>query len=202
MKNKIEEILAIQKFANELRGVITLSDIKTLLYNKSASQISKRLTELENSGGLKRFIRGFYYLPNNDTNLALLSQRITPRSYASFETVLARELIIGTTPKFALSAIKVGVTRTYKNKDYRITQYGINSSLFFGYEQKESIAYATKEKAVLDILYCYCLGAYKPLVDIYSDIDYSRFDQKKLMSYLDKYKNFKFKTFVNSLLEK
>jgi len=201
MKNKIEEVLAIQKFGNELGGVLVFSDLKTLLYDKSIFHISKLLSELELAGAFKRFIRGFYYMPDKNIDLALISQRIAPESYISFECILAKELIIGVTPKFAVSAVKIGPAKTYKDEKYRIAQYGIKPELFFGYEKKDGIAYATKEKAILDILYFYSLGSYKPLINIYADIDYSRFDKKKLRGYLSKYKNPKFKKFVNSLLE-
>lgn len=200
MKNEIEEILGILKFADDLGGIITLPDVKTLLYDRSVFQISKLLTRLEESGALKRFIRGFYYLPDKDIDLALLSQRITEESYVSFETVLSRELIIGIKPKFAIAAVKIGVSRTYQDENYKITQFGIKADLFFGYERKGCAAYADKEKALLDMLYCYMLGNYKPLIDIYSDIDYRCFDNKRLISYLGKYKNPKFRTFVHSLL--
>ena len=132
-----------------------------------------------------------------------LSQRICPDSAISFGSALAKEMLIGSIPQKTVYAVKIGKTRIYKSPLGQIVHFGFAAAgkeLWFGYEMaKNGIRYADMEKAFLDTLYFYQKGR-KFSFNIYSDIQVDRLNPKKLQKYLMKYKNPKFRTFVQGVL--
>lgn len=198
MKRTIEDIGIIDKYNNDMRGVFNLSDLKAMFSSKDLKSFYRRIANLEESKIVRRFARGIYVTKSFDPNV--LSQKICEKSYISFETVLAKHLLIGTLPKNQVRAIKVGKKREYKYNELTITHLGISDHLYFGYEKIDGVNFATKEKAILDTLYFHS----KALVfyfDIYSDIDLSSIDRKLICEYLKNYKNSKFVKFVNKYFE-
>lgn len=193
MINLIGDIKIIEKFREDMRGVFTLSDLKGILPCEHPNTLYRAITNLEKNGILKRLSRGIYVADKFD--LPAVSQKICPSSYISFETVLAKHLIIGTVPKYEVKAIKVGKRREYKSDFGNILQLGIARHLYFGFETVGGINFADKEKALLDTLYFYCKGL-KFFFDIYSDMNLSVIDRKKINEYLTRYKNPKFLKFV------
>jgi predicted transcriptional regulator of viral defense system len=194
----IKTIKFLQGFAPSLGGVFSLSDIKTVFRNKSAEQTSKILTMLDEGGILKRFMRGFYYMPDN-FDVCVLSQKICPKSVISFEKALSDNALIDPIPVFEVSAIKSGPTRVYKDEAYTIRHYSISTDLIFGFEYRNAIAFADSEKALIDLLYFYQKGR-KPLVNLKSGIEYGRINQKKIITYLDRYRNPRFVSFVKNCI--
>ena len=152
---------------------------------------------MEEASIIKLFCRGFYV--TSDFDMLVLSQRICADSYVSFGSVLAKNLIIGSIPKYRIQAVKKGQSRSYQNAEYRIEHFGITPELFTGYENIKGVNIATPEKAFLDVLYYYQKGM-KFSFDIYTDIDYDALDRKKIKQYLALYKNKKFVSFVNGVL--
>ena len=63
----------------------------------------------------------------------MLSQKINPNTYISFETVLSEALIIGAIPVNQIKAIKVGKKREYNIGQGKIIHLGISRHLYFGY---------------------------------------------------------------------
>ena len=153
---------------------------------------------LLDNGVLRRFTRGFYVTEAFD--LPTLSQRIAPDSSISFGTVLARELLIGTSPDRQIVATKVGRTRTYSGLGFEIEHVGISPRLCFGHNYTNGIRFADAEKAVIDVLYFHLRGRRYPF-DIYSDINFRKLDAKRVRSYLQRYSNPKFVAFAEGVLE-
>ena len=197
MKRVVDE-RAIAEFAERQRGVFSKADLQVLLAEPHAAGLVRRIRNLEEGGTLRRFSRGWYVAESFD--LATLSQRIAPRSYVSFGTVLARELLVGPRPDRQLIAAKVGRTRTYAAFGYEIVHVRIAPHLDFGHTPTGGVEYADPEKAVLDVLYFHLRGRPFPF-DIYSDIDFGKLDRKRLNRYLDRYRNPKFIAFVRGVLE-
>lgn len=198
MNKMVEDLKTIEKFSPDMGGVFTLSDIKSLFSFKDINSFYRRLASFEASKVVQRFTRGIYVAERFD--LAVASQKICQSSYISFETVLARHLIIGTIPTNTIRAVKIGKKREYKFQNYAISHLGVSKHLFFGFEKINGVNYATKEKALLDTLYFYNKGL--PFYfDIYSDIDLSSIDKKTIKKHLAAYKNPKFVKFVKSFLK-
>lgn len=199
--NAMNTILKITQKLQELspaqRGVFSVADLKNLIDPINKATLYRTLKQMVDADIIRVFCRGFYITKEFD--LQVLSQRICANSYISFGTVLAKNLLIGSVPKYRLLAVKLGQTRIYQNPDYRIEQLSIKPELFTGYENTNGVNIATLEKAFLDTLYYYQKGM-KFSFDIYSDIDYDGLDREKLNKYLKLYKNKKYVAFVDGVI--
>lgn len=174
-------------------------DLQIALGEKHRTGFNRRLKALQTNGVLRRFVRGWYVA--RDFELATLSQRIAPESYVSFATVLAQSLLVGTSPKNRLIAAKIGRTRKYAAFGYEIVHVGIARHLFFGFETRDGVRFADKEKAVLDVLYFHLRGRVYPF-DLYSDIRFEELDRRRIQKYLKRYENPKFIAFAENALDR
>ncbi len=199
MNNILKDLKIIEEFNQDMRGVFTLSDIKAIFPTEDINILYRRLASLEASKIIKRFTREIYVTEHFD--LTVVSQKLCANSYISFEAVLARDMIIGTIPNNTIRAIKIGKKREYKFEKFTVTQLGVSNKLFFGFENRSGVNFATKEKAVLDTLYFYNKGL-AFYFDIYSDMNLEFIDKKVLNKYLSEYKNPKFVKFVENFLKK
>lgn len=197
MKKGVNDLLLVQKFSPQQRGVFTTSDLRSLFKTTNRVDLYRRIRQLQETGVLQKFCRGIY--TTGEADLARISQRISPESYASLATILAKNLLIGTIPKRTFYAVKPGRTKKYKGKEATILQFGVVKHLFFGFEMVKGIRYADKEKALLDTLYFYQKGE-RFFFNIYEDINFIDLDRKKIERYLQHYRNSKFKSFVKGLL--
>lgn len=197
MKKGLNDCLLIQEFAPRQKGIFTTSDLKALFKTANKVDLYRRIAVLRETQVLLKFCRGIY--TSGEVDLARVSQRIAPESYASLATVLAKNLLIGTIPKKTFYAVKTGRTKKYRGKEATIIQFGVARHLFFGFESIEGIRCADKEKALLDTLYFYQKGS-RFSFNIYEDIALGDVDHKKIGRYLRRYKNKKFKSFVKGLL--
>lgn len=199
--NAMDTILKITQRLQELAplqgGVFSAADLKNLIAPLNKASLYRTLKQMLDAGIIRVFCRGFYV--TKDFDIQVLSQRICADSYISFGTVLAKNLLIGSVPKYRLLAVKLGQNRVYQNSDFRIEQFAIKPELFTGYENINGVNIAMPEKAFLDTLYYYQKGM-KFSFDIYSDIDYDGLDRKKIKKYLKLYKNKKYIAFVNGVI--
>lgn len=197
-------LLELQKLIPLHRGVFTISDLKNFFLTKTTIDIQKRLRPFLNAKILTPFCRGFYV--TQGFNLEYLSQRICPESALSMGTVLAKNMLIGSIPQKTVYAVKRGKTRIYKSEMGQIVHFGFASPMsakdnWFGYAiDSNGIRRADPEKAFLDTLYFYQLGNWFSF-NIYSDIHVNRLNDKKLGSYLKKYRNPKFRKFVEGVID-
>ncbi len=196
MLSRIEMAEKVRTFSPEMRGVFSLSDLRNLLEAGSRDVLYRSINDLQKAGVITRFSRSFYITGNFDP--LVLSQRISPESYISFGNVLARQMFIGSFPRYRVMAAKVGPKRVYSNGQYRIEQLSLQPELNFGYETVDGVRMALPEKAVLDTLYFYRRGIHFSF-DIYSDIDYERLDTARTRRFLRRYKNPVFIEFARRL---
>jgi hypothetical protein len=189
---------AIERVAPSQRGVFSKADLQSLLAERHPAAFVRRITALEEDEVLRRFCRGWYVSESFD--LPTLSQRLAPRSFVSFGTVLARALLIGPRPERQLIAAKVGRSRTYQNLGHEIVHVHIAPHLDFGHTATGGVQFADPERAVLDVLYFHLRGRRYPF-DLYSDIDFGKLDSRRLSTYLDRYRNPKFVAFAKRVLE-
>jgi len=187
----------LRSYSRDQGGVFTISDLQNMFAAPHLNTLYRRIRKLESAGVLKRFCKGIYV--TEGFNIEILSHRLCPSSYISFENVLSRELIIGPSPENQVKAIKRGKSREYFSDGKSIIHRGISKDLFFGFKATGGINYATPEKALLDILYFHLRGM-KFIVDIYSDINIQRVEKKIIRKYLKNYKNKKYVKFVENYL--
>ena len=193
----------LQTFIPKQHGVFTLHDLGNLLSASNSIQLNQKLKPFLKAGFLQRFCRGFYVAREFD--FAWLSRRMCPQSAISFGNVLAKEMVIGSVPQKTVYAVKIGKSRTYRSLLGQVVHLGFSnpeegSNMWFGYDHYENgVCYADKEKAFLDTLYFYQSGQ-KFSFNVYSDIHLDRLNRKKIMKYLGRYKNPKFRKFVTGVL--
>jgi hypothetical protein len=201
MKNRIyllEISRQLQQCLSGQDGVFTTNDLKTLLDQDNPVLLFRAINKMEKAGLLQRFIRGIYTA--GSPSLAVISNAIEPDSYISFGAVLAKALMIGTVPAFALQAVKVGPSRVYKGLLGTVEHIGIAPHLYFGFETIRGIKYACKEKALLDTLYFHQKGRQFSF-DVYGDISIKDCDLKLIRSLLRQYKNPKFRSFAERYVD-
>jgi hypothetical protein len=198
MTSRLEMAERIRAFGPELRGVFALSDLRNVLQARSKDIRYAAIKDLLKAGVLFRFSRGFYVTEGFDP--LVLSQRICPASYVSFGNILARNLLIGSVPKYRVRAAKPGPSRSYDNGQYRIEHFRLNRTLCFGVDVIDGVRLASPEKAVLDTLYFYRQGT-RFSFDVYGDIDYGLLDKAKLAGFLAAYRNPVFVEFARRITD-
>ncbi|MBI5543929.1 MAG: hypothetical protein HY901_08590 [Deltaproteobacteria bacterium] len=194
----LKEVRLIERWSPKMGGVFSVSDLKSLFNQDNLAILKRRVDRLAAEGVLARFCRGIYTTPKYDADT--LASRVSPHSYVSLGTVLARELMIGSIPAHTLSSVKIGRTRTFEGPSLTLVYLGLAEHLFFGFRRERGIQAATPEKALLDTLYFHQRG-HAFSFDIFSDIDVSRVDRRLLESYLEKYRNPRFVRFVEGYLD-
>jgi len=188
----------LRRLAPAQRGVFSKADLQGALGEKHPAALARRIRALQEVGVLRRFVRGWYVATEFD--LPTLSQRIAPRSYLSFGTVLARKLLVGSAPARQVMGAKVGRARRYSGLGVEVVHVGIAPHLDFGHRPVDGVDWADAEKAVLDVLYFHLRGR-RYVFDIYSDIAFERLDGDRLRAYLKHYRNPRFVAFAKGLLE-
>lgn len=198
MGDYIEDIRIIEKFRKDMRGVFTLSDLKAMFPSRHVVVFYRKIAALEKAKILRRFARGLYVTEEFD--ICAVSQKICPESYISFETVLARDALIGTVPERMVRGVKVGKRRMYRSETGIVEHLGVAEHLYFGFETIDGINFATREKALLDTLYFHNRGT-RFYFDIYSDVNLSIIDLGAINKFLTRYKNPKFIKFATQYLK-
>jgi len=188
----------INKYSESQKGVFTIGDLKTLFNEFNELSLIRKINKLIENKVIKKFSRGYYV--TESFNIEHLSAVIVETSYISLNSILAKELIIGSVPKYKLSCVKTGRNREYTDGAAAIKYFSISEKLFFGYSTIEGINYADKEKAFIDTLYFYQKGN-KFSFNIFEDINVSKLDTGLVLTYLKEYKNPKFVNFVKGYLD-
>lgn len=198
MNSVLADHRLLERHAEELRGVFTVSDLRNLFEPASEVELFRRIRRLQANRVLRRFCKSVYVVEK--FNLEAVSCRINPESYISFGSVLSQHLLIGVIPTHTVTAVKVGRGRQYGNGMGTIVHLGIVPHLMFGIEFKEGIRRADAEKAYLDTLYFYQKGRHFSF-DVFSDINNSGLDRDRIGEYLKHYRNPKFVRFVENCLD-
>ena len=194
----IEDQRRVQRLRDAQRGVFSTADLRSALADRHPAALGRRIRKLVEEEVLTRFTRGFYVA--QEFSLPVLSQRIAPESCISFETILARETVIGPKPERRVVATKAGPSRRYEARGFVIEHMRVSPDLMFGCEGVDGVRTAHVEKAVLDVLYFHLRGR-RYSFDIYSDMNLGRLDRARLKEYLGRYANPKFRAFAEKVLE-
>lgn len=196
--NALADLQVLQGLEKSQHGVFSKSDLQTTFAERHPAAFVRRVNALLDHRVLRRFCRGWYVTEGFD--IATLSQRIAPESYISFTTVLARHLVVGASPEGVIVAVKTGRPRRYANLGFLVEHVSVTDELLFGFTTEDGVRYADAEKAFLDTLYFHLRGRRYPF-DIYSDMVVDRLDHDRLREYLGTYRNRKYVTFVEGILE-
>lgn len=181
---KMFELDEFRRLASEVDHVLTMSDLRVLFARYSDAAVFKKLEAGVREGFLVKVKQGVYALPT--ASLASISQRLAPQSYVSTGTILAKALVIGSIPSRRIQAVKVGRSRIYRCTLGVVEHVSVKKDLFFGYETRDGICFATPEKAFLDV--CYFLSKGRRFsFDPMQDINLSALNGKRVREYLSAY---------------
>ena len=195
--NLLQDERILARLGPRQRGVFSLDDLKVCLDEPHRSALYRRVESLIEVGALRRFSNGFYVAAEYD--LAVLSKRLAPDSAVSFETVLARELVIGPRPAHAVSAIRGGRSTRFESLGARVQFHHLTTSLRFGERTVDGVRMTDAEKALLDV-FTFHLRGRRALFDLQGDIDLGALDRKRLRGYLQRYLNPRLVAFVRKSL--
>jgi hypothetical protein len=195
--NTRDDVRTVERLAALQSGVFHLSDLRAALAEPHRAALYRRIERMIGAGVLRRFASSVYITASFD--LAVLSQRIAPDSTVSFETVLARELVIGPRPAFSVSSIRGGRSALHETHGYRVAYHHIADELRFGESAHGGVRTTDPEKAMLDVLTFHLRGR-RALFDLRGDVELARLDQSKLDDYLSRYRNSRFVAFARGVL--
>jgi len=201
MKLRLKMAEVIQKigsFSKDLGGVFTFSDLWPLIGLGSSDRTAKVVNRLVRDGVLFKVRRGLYV--TRDADLWVLASRLRQGSYISLDSVLARNGLIGTIPSASVSAVSTGNPKTVETPVGRVRFFKIKPDLIFDLAKAPNgVVVAGNEKAYLDMLYYHVKGV-RFVVDPLKDIDLWKLDRTKLRKDLKRYRNPKFRRFVEGLI--
>jgi predicted transcriptional regulator of viral defense system len=188
----------IGRFSADLGGVFAFSDLWNLIGLRSSDRTAKVVNRLVRDGALFKVRRGVYV--TKDADLWVLACRLKERVCISMDSVLAKNVLVGTVPARSVSVIYPGNTATVQTPAGRVRFFKIKKELMFGtVKGPNGVTMADSEKAYLDLLYYYTKGA-SFVADPLKDVDLWKLDMKKLRKYLRNYKNPKFRKFVEGVI--
>lgn len=155
--------------------IVSFTQLKQIFKKDySLAETRNRVSLLSKVGWLIRLKKGLYVvvtdigtLAVNDISLYTISQALNKNSYISFEGALQHhgmfdQMLAG------VGAVTFQRARRYKIKETEIRFFKIKKEYYFGFSQERSdiglVNVATKEKALLDILYFRSSAYYASLV--------------------------------------
>lgn len=195
MKKMLENTQKLLEFAPKVGGVFSLSELSSLFDISSQQMLWIKIGQFEDAGLLKRYSRGIYVTQGFDR--MILSAKVRTDSYVSFGSALAFYKLIGTESPFLVSCVVSSKASEYKG-DVNLSYAQISKNLYFGTTFLDNgVRIADAEKAVLDTLYFY-LHKKTFYFNIFQDINFLALSKEKMDSYLDRYANPKFITFVRN----
>jgi len=188
---ELKRIKQIITWADELDGVLAISDLKVAFDKNSEASLFRAINEFVDAGELIKVKRGIYATPR--AKLSNIAWRLYPKSYISTGTVLAAKALISSVPERKIQAIKIGAPRIFRCTIGIIEFLSIAPKLFFGFDNINGHLVAKPEKAFLDVCYYFYKGKTFSF-DPQTDIAYQELDQALIAKYLNSYDR-RFKTY-------
>ena len=188
----------INRFAPDLGGGFTFTDLWNLIGLSSSDRTAKVIHRLIRDQAIVKIRRGIY--TTRDPDLWVLASHLKEKTCISMDSVLARNGLIGTLPLRSVSVTYPGNPQTIETPFGRIRYFKIKSDLRFGTIQKKNgVVWADNEKAYLDLLYYHTKGA-RFAIDPTQDVSLWKLQRGTLKKYLKCYRNPKFRKFVERLI--
>ncbi len=195
--NLLQKVESLRALAAQMGGVFSYADVANVIAAGSPLNNARALRRLVNEGILFHVQRGIYVTTGCD--LWVLASRISAQSYISMDSVLAANGLCGTVPARSVSAVHLLRNRTVETPDGSLHFHALAKKLFFGTSMLSSgVCVADSEKAFIDLLYYYVKGA-RFVIDPVREINVRALNRQKLESYLKRYENQKFVTFVKGV---
>ncbi len=178
------------KLAEELPAFFSTTDVQAVLkiQAESARVLAARYVK---KGIFIRIKRDLYLFEKRFQHLTReegyeLSQRLQPKSYISFSTVLEAQHVLAPSVAKHPWIEAVNPLRSWEKKAGHLTwhYYKLPRKLFFGFVEHGHALVATPEKALLDALYLHSLGRY--FLDLHK-LNIEALNQEQLFLWVQKY---------------
>ncbi len=193
MKNTIlseKDAKIIEKIILKFGRIAVISDLmKVFIGEYSQASAHNRIQKLARAGWFLRIKNGLYIIIENlssrsisDMSLLVISQALNKDSYISLDTALNYYGMFDQYTK-NITAINLKFSKIYKFQNNNFKFVKVDKKYYFGFTQVrvdgKIINLATKEKALLDILYLdnsfYSASlAYEKLKEHKNDIDFDK----------------------------
>lgn len=193
MKGIVSDMRLLQDQALAMDRLFRIGDLAILLQTQGKG-LHDRIRRLTDNQLLFPVCRGLY--GTEGWTLESASARLYPESFVSGPTMLAEYLMIGTIPSQRLFCVKTGLPRHIDTPLGELHYHSTQTNLLFGYTRHGFVNKADPERALLDTLY-YHLRGEPYFFNLYSDINVAHIDASRYLSYVDNFRNPKFKAFAH-----
>ncbi|MBA7481135.1 hypothetical protein ES707_16605 [subsurface metagenome] len=160
----------------------TVEDVASIL-NIKQSSARVMCSRYAKNGFFIRLKNNFYILSENWDKFSReyflrISNYLQVPSYISYMTALMKYGVTTQVQQNFFESCSLKRTKVFNVKGIEFKYYKIRKDYYFGFERKDNIFLATKEKAFIDALYLYCFGKYR--ID-FSSLDLNKLDKKKII---------------------
>lgn len=139
---------------NTSKTVFSTRDVENILRPNSSDSLYRSIDYYTKTSKLIQIKKGFYIIPGRNVNIFELGNKLRTPSYISFESVLAEEgVIFQWDNKITLSS-KESINMEVMDTKFVFRQ--LKDSILLnkkGITEKDNYYIASKERALLDILY-------------------------------------------------
>lgn len=172
--------LKLRKFKKNL--YFTVEDVANVL-NIKQSSARVMCSRYVKNGFFIRLKNNFYILSENwdkfsREDFLRISNYLQVPSYISYMTALMKYGVTTQVQRNYFESCSLKRTKVFNVKGIEFKYYKIRKDYYFGFERKDNIFLATKEKAFIDALYLYCFGKYR--ID-FSSLDLDKLDKEKII---------------------
>jgi len=165
------------------RRIFTAADIAKLIGSTNTNTIYKTVERLTRNGILSKLNKGLYFATATPPELFEVANVLYVPSYVSLESALYRYGVISQAP-YTITSVSTNKSKkkTAFNNEFEYTH--LNSKYFFGYVKDRHVLIASREKALLDLLY---LASKKSRHINFDGIDWKTINRKELKAYMREY---------------
>jgi len=176
--------LKLRKLKEKL--YFTAEDVASVL-NIKQSSARVMCSRYAKNGFFIRLKNNFYILSENWDNFSRedflrISNYIQVPSYISYMTALMKYGVTTQVQRNYFESCSLKRTKVFSVKGIDFKYYKIRKDYYFGFERKNNIFLATKEKAFIDTLYLYSFGKYR--ID-FSSLDLDKLDKEKIIEIIN-----------------
>jgi predicted transcriptional regulator of viral defense system len=165
------------------RRIFSAADIAKLIGSTNANTIYKTVERLTRNGILSKLNKGLYFAVATPPDLFEIANGLYVPSYVSLESALYRYGVISQAP-YTVTSVSTNRSKkkTALNNEFEYTR--LDPKYFFGYVRDCYILIASREKALLDLLY---LVSKKARPFNFDGIDWKAINRKECKVYMRNY---------------
>lgn len=172
-----------QAFGRMDRRIFGAADIAKLIGSANKNTVYKAAERLVRAGVLRRLGKGLFYAASSEPDLFEIANHLYVPSYISLESALYRYGVITRAPYTVTSVSpNKSLKKTCLNREFEYSH--LDRRHFFGYVRDRRVLIATREKAMLDLLF---LVAKKSRSFNFDEVDWPAINRPDLRAMAKRY---------------